>query len=963
MKIKKKLIEVALPLEAINEEGSRRKRKAPSGFPTTLHKWWAQRPLAAARAVIFAQLVDDPSELPDLFPTVQQQSKERERLFRIIEELVRWENTNNVDVITRARDEIWQSWRRACALNADDPRAKELFCRTRLPRFFDPFAGSGAIPLEAQRLGLETYASDLNPVAVLINFASIEVPPRFFGQRPINPSVTSDPMARGTWQGAIGLAEDVRYYGEWVRREASKRVGHLYPSITLTEGMIKGRSDLVGMEGQELPVVAWLWVRTILSPNPAFSNVHVPLASTFYLSTKDGRQSYVEPVVDGASYHFEVRVGAPADPAKTRAGTKRGRGSTFTCILSDTPIDGEYIKSEAQAGRMGVRLMAIVAEGRQGRVYLAPTAEHEEVAQKADPQWVPDLSISGTTQYLGVKPYGMERFDQLFTRRQLVIHSTLADLVQEVRELVQSDATSAGLADDGISLLDGGKGARAYADAICMYLALANSRLADYGSSIATWRPKDNAMRSSLAKQALQMAWDFAEGSPFGESSSGLSECVNVVASAIAASLGNEVVGHVSQADAALDNPSIDAAVVSTDPPYYDNVPYADLSDFFYVWLRRSLRQVFPAMFSTVAVPKVDELVAFSYRHGGKRGAEQFFLNGMTKAMRSLVDRSHPGFPVTIYYAFKQSETDDDSGVVSTGWETFLQAVIDSGFAVTGTWPLRTEGDNRQRGIGANALASSIVLVCRKRAIDAPVATRRDFFNSLKVELPEALTYLQRGNVAPVDLAQAAIGPGMAIYTRYSRVLDAEGVPLSVRDALVLINQVLDESLAEQEGDFDADSRWALAWFEEQGFNEGDYGRAEQLSKSKNTSVAGMVEAGILLAKRGKVRLLKPDELPEDWNPSTDQRLTAWESVHHLIRTLGAGEQPAAELVKRLGSHAEVARELAYRLYVLCERKKRATEALAYNGLVQSWPEIVRLAREGKSSQEVAPQSKLFKEE
>jgi len=514
-----------------------------------------------------------------------------------------------------------------------------------------------------------------------------------------------------------------------------------------------------------------------------------------------------------------------------------------------------------------------------------------------------------------------------------------------------------------LRLMAGGAGADAYADAICMYLAIANSRLADYGSSIATWRPKDNAMRSSLAKQALQMAWDFAEGSPFGDSSSGLQECQNVVAAAIAASLGNDVAGYATQADAAAGDALINAAVVSTDPPYYDNVPYADLSDFFYVWLRRSLRQIFPGMFSTVAVPKVDELVAFAYRHGGKQGAERFFLSGMTRAMGSLVNHSHPAFPVTIYYAFKQSETGDDSGVVSTGWETFLQAVIDSGFSVTGTWPLRTEGDNRQRGIGANALASSIVLACRKRALAAPTTTRRDLVNALKAELPKAVTYLQRSNVAPVDLAQAAIGPGMAIYTRYSRVLDAEGKVLSVRDALALINQILDESLAEQEGDFDPDSRWALAWFDEQGFNEGDFGRAEQLSKSKNTSVAGMVEAGILLAKRGKARLLRPDELPADWDPSSDSRLTAWEAVHHLIRALNSGEQIAADLVKKLGSHAETARELAYRLYVLCERKKRAAEALAYNGLVQSWPEIVRLAKEGKPSKEPAPHPELFEEE
>jgi putative DNA methylase len=414
--------------------------------------------------------------------------------------------------------------------------------------------------------------------------------------------------------------------------------------------------------------------------------------------------------------------------------------------------------------------------------------------------------------------------------------------------------------------------------------------------------------------------------------------------------------GLSQQADAGSQTISRDK-LVSTDPPYYDNVPYADLSDFFYVWLRRSLRPVFPDLFATLAVPKAEELVAFAYRHNGKAGAEAFFLDGMTQAMHRLAEQAHSAFPVTIYYAFKQSESDAIDGTASTGWETFLDAVIRAGFATSGTWPVRTENDSRMRGQTSNALASSIILVCRPRAADASTATRREFVTALKAELPQALAHLQRGNIAPVDLAQAAIGPGMAVYTRYARVLDAEGKPLSVREALALINQTLDEALAEQEGDFDADSRWALTWFEQSGFTEGEYGVAEQLSKSKNTSVAGMVEAGILESRRGRVRLLRPEELPADWDPATDPRLTAWEIVHHLIRALASGgEAAAAALVAKLGAKAEIARELAYRLYTLCERKKRAAEALAYNGLVQSWPEIVRLAREGgkpKSEQAV----------
>jgi putative DNA methylase len=399
--------------------------------------------------------------------------------------------------------------------------------------------------------------------------------------------------------------------------------------------------------------------------------------------------------------------------------------------------------------------------------------------------------------------------------------------------------------------------------------------------------------------------------------------------------------------------------VVSTDPPYYDNVPYADLSDFFYVWLRRSLKPVFPDLFATLAAPKAEELVAFAYRHDGKVGAEAFFLGGMTQAMHRLAEQAHPAFPVTVYYAFKQAETEGVEGTASTGWETFLDAVTRAGFAIGGTWPMRTEREARSRSIDSNALASSIILVCRPRVANAPTATRREFLAALKAELPDALIHLQRGNIAPVDLAQAAIGPGMAVYTRYVKVLDAEGKPLGVREALALVNQTLDEVLAEQEGDFDADSRWALAWFEQSGFAEGEYGVAETLSKAKNTSVSGMAEAGIVASKGGKVRLLRPDELPADWDPATDPRLTAWEVVHQLIRALeSGGEGAAAEMVAKVGNKAEVARELAYRLYTVCERKKRAQEALSYNALVQSWPEIARLAREG--GQAPAEQAGLF---
>ena len=948
---RKKLIEVALPLDAINA-ASAREKSTRHGHPSTLHLWWARRPLAAARAVIFAQMVDDPSSWPEQFPTEQVQEEERRRLFDLIEELVKWENTTNEAVLEAARDEIRGSWRRTCADNTDHPRAHDLFDPERLPAFHDPFAGGGALPLEAQRLGLEAHASDLNPVAVLINKAMVEIPPRFAGRPPVNPESRSrGALLTAEWTGARGLAEDVSYYGRWMRDEAEQRIGHLYPKIAVSDDMVRQRPDLKCYSGRQLTVIAWLWARTVKSPNPAFTELEVPLASTFVLSAKKDKKAYVEPVITGDGYRFTVKMATPPDGAE--AGTKLSRGANFRCILSGSPIAPEYIKAEGMAGRMGARLMAIVAEGDRGRVYLAPSEEHEVAASLAQPRWKPEASVperlTGGTCY----GYGLTTFGDLFTPRQLEALNTFSDLVTEARMRVQQDAVAGGRLDDGHRLHEGGSGATSYADAVSVYLSLAVDKCADYWSSICSWIVQRETVRNTFGRQSIPMIWDFTEANPIGESTGNWMAMVDWTWKAV---LRFPAVprGYAEQADAQSSGVQANA-LVSTDPPYYDNIGYADLSDYFYVWLRRSLRPVLPNLFSTMAVPKAEELVATPYRHGNRAQAEAFFMTGMTLAMTRLAQQGHPEFPTTIYYAFKQSENRNDRGVSSTGWETFLDAIIRAGFAISGTWPMRTE--RSARSVGSNMLASSVVLVCRKRDINASIATRRDFIVALKEELPAALAYLQRGNIAPVDLAQAAIGPGMAVYTRYAKVLDAAGNRVSVGEALALINQTLDEILAEQEGDFDADSRWALVWFEQNGFDAGDYGMAEALSKAKNTSVSGMVEAGIIHSRAGTVRLLRPQELPADWDPAGDDRLTIWEMVHHLIRVLEqGGESAAAELVRRLGGFGEVARELCYRLYTVCERRKRAAEALAYNGVVQSWPEISRLAK----TQAPAEQAELF---
>ena len=947
---KKKLIEVALPLEAINT-ASGKEKSIRQGHPSTLHLWWARRPLAAARAVIFAQMVDDPSAHPDLFPTEKQQEKERRRLFKIIEELVKWENTSNEKVLQAARDEIWQSWRYTCADYADHPRANELFDRKKLPGFHDPFAGGGALPLEAQRLGLESHASDLNPVAVLINKAMIEIPPKFATRPPVSPALRQETaLISREWTGALGLAEDVYQYGQWMRDEAERRIGDLYPPVEVTAAMAKDRPDLKPYVGQELTVIAWIWARTVKSPNPAFATVDVPLVSNFMLSTKKGKEAYVKPVIENSNYRFTVKSGKPEDMARMKSGTKASRAN-FICLVSGAPISGDYIKSEGQAGRIGARLMAVVAEGHRGRVYLAPTLEHEAVAGRANPEWKPDGDIAKRMTGGNCTPYGLTTWGDLFTPRQLVALDTFSGLVGEAVQLIRRDAHDAGFPEDLRPLRDGGTGATAYAEAVGVFLGFALSKQADLGNSLCRWEPIAQCPRQLFGRQAIPMIWDYAEGNPLGSSSGAWMVFVGGIVKAFAKAFEHvpaTAKGFAQQADAGTQTVSA-GKLISTDPPYYDNIGYADLSDFFYVWLRHSQRSAFPELFSTLVVPKAEELVATSYRHGGKEKAESFFLGGMTQAMHRLAEQAHPAFPVTIYYAFKQSETKTETGTSSTGWETFLDAVIRAGFGISGTWPMRTENSSRMIGQGTNALASSIVLVCRKRDALAPSATRREFVTALKAELPHALAYLQRGNIAPVDLAQAAIGPGMAVYTRFLKVLDAEGSAVAVREALALINQVLDETLAEQEGAFDADTRWALTWFEQQGFAEGEYGIAEQLSKSKNTSVDGLVEAGILIKQSGKVRLLSPDELPKDWDPATDKRLTTWEMVHHLIRILASGgEGDAAILVRKLGVKSEVARDLAYRLYSISERKKRTSDALAYNGLVQSWPEIDRLAREVK---------------
>ena len=938
IKTPKKLIEVALPLDAINAACAREK-SIRHGHPSTLHLWWARRPLAAARAVIFAQMVNDPGyQQGGGFKYGVNKEKaeiERDRLFKIIEELVLWENTNNEELLARARSEIVRSWRETCDLNKSHPQAAELFNPNKLPAFHDPFAGGGALPLEAQRLGLESYASDLNPVAVTINKAMIEIPPKFAGRAPVGPLLLRDKQIKLSedWSGAKGLAEDISRYGAWMRAEAEKRIGHLYPKIEITKEMAVERSDLIPLVGQKLTIIAWLWARTVKSSNPAFSHADVPLVSNFVLSSKAGKEAYVEPVVEGDKYYFNVKMGIP--PETTHSGTTAGKRAGFLCLLSGSPMDYKYIRAEGTAGRMGQRLMAIVAEGSRGRVYLAPTMAQEIIANQAQPTWKPDVKLHGKCR-VNVSNYGFDVYGDLFTPRQLVTLTTLSELVVEVSEQCRKDALTAGLAGDDIGLDVGGDGAAAYAQAVAVYLAFAVDKGTNYWSSVCAWSTSTEKMISTFGRQALPMVWDYTEANPFSDSSGnwdlGIEQAHKLVRN-----LNPPVKGWAIQSDAQTQTVS-ELKVISTDPPYYDNIAYADLSDFFYVWLRKCLKPIFPSLYATVAVPKNDELVATPYRHGGKEQAEAFFLDGMTRAIMNLAERAHPAFPVTIYYAFKQSETKEETGTSNTGWDTFLDAVLRAGFSLTGTWPMRTEYTGNLKG-KMNALASSIVLVCRKRAFDAPTVSRREFLRELNSVLPGALLDMTHGGinspVAPVDLSQAIIGPGMAIFSQYAAVLEADGKPMSVRTALQLINRFFAED------DFDHDTQFCLHWFESQGWASGKFGDADVLARAKGTSVGGLQDAGVIDSGSGSLRLLRWVDLPKDWSPESDARTPVWETLHQLIRALNQdGESAAGALLARMPARAEPMRALAYRLYTLCERKGWAEEARDYNELVTAWSSI-----------------------
>ena len=907
MGYRRKLIEVALPLDAISR-ASAREKSIRHGHPSTLHLWWARRPLAAARAVLWASLVDDPSAHPDRFPTEEDQAAERRRMFGILERLVVWENSNDPHVLGEARSEIAAS------------------CNGKLPNILDPFCGGGAIPLEARRLGLPAYGGDLNPIAVLISKALVEIPPRFEGLPPVNPDARVESGLK-TWERAQGLAEDIGFYGRWMRDRAFERIGRLYPRVRLPAEEGGGQAN----------VIAWIWARTVRSPDPSWDG-HVPLVRSWILrkAKRNKPVVWVEPVVDRSSCSVSYRIQEGGIPPNGTV--RRGFG---TCIATGTPTPGDYIRAEARAGRMDAQMMAVVAEGSRRRVYLPPQGK----ANPGEPPWKPHGQVPTRNHEVDRLPmYGMPTWADAFTLRQLLALTTFSDVLAEVRQRVQADALAAGMEDDPMRLRDGGSAADAYVDAVVTYLAFVVDKCADYWSALCSWHNGRQLIRNTFGRQAIPMVWDYAEANPFSGSSGNWLGQVAWVQKAVAAAPGGGF-GEVGQGDAVARLREVTSPAVCTDPPYYDNISYADLSDFFYVWLRRNLGDIWPDETATLLTPKGDELIANPYRAGSREAAKSHFESGMAAVLERIAALQNPEIPATVFYAYKQQETRAGS-TVSTGWETFLQGLVDAGLHVTATWPVRTELQNKLLAMGgAGVLASSIVIACRPRAGNASLATRREFLDVLQAELPGAIRLLQDQAIAPVDMAQSAIGPGMEVFSRYARVLEADGTPMRIRTALALINEALEEVLSSEETEFDGDTRWALTWYEQFGDDPAPFGDAETLSKAKNTSVAGVVQAGIAESKAGKVRLISRDELDEEWDPLTDRRLTVWEVAQHLIARLDDSETEAAELLRKVGGGiGDRARRLAYLLYQIADRKSRSDDAVAYNGLIRAWHDIARLA-------------------
>ncbi|MDA8358564.1 MAG: DUF1156 domain-containing protein [Actinomycetota bacterium] len=876
---RKKLVETALPLEAINA-ACKADKDRKTGTIRNLHKWFAPMPVPALRALIFASLVDDPED-----------EKERARLMELIEALV-------ASVVFNPDEEILAAAKREISNSVGE-----------LPTVLDPFCGGGSTLVEAQRLGLASRGSDLNPIPVLISKTLTELPAKCVGHRVLHGNAM---FSEGSSKALGGFFVDVEYYARQIRDEAFQRVGHMYP--------LAPNGD---------PVVAWWWARTVESPDPRFAGAQVPLVNDWCLSKKRGEEAYVVPIVNRNSKTITFSIARSASTSQL---------SRDICLFSGAPIPLDYVRQQAQQVGLGTQMLAIISSGQHGRAHFAPTEIHsraaiQQVGANIDPVPIPEKALS-----FSAYQYGFKNWSELFTHRQ----QSMLEAFAKATAHISSDVVAEG-------------GSTEYARAIETFLGLCVGKLAQASSMLVKWRTRNGTSKAEIAvsRHDISPLLDFAETNPFGGS---VGDWMGIVTNALRALNLVDPTGPgsvVVMSDARTASEGLDGqCLVVTDPPYFSAIGYANVSDYFYPWLRLSLKDLYPDLFSTIGAPKVGELIAEPARHATRHDAKQYFIDGFTDVIGSLRAASRPDLPLLIVYAYKEQES-EEGGQVSTGWEAMLEAVIRSGLAVIGTWPIRGTSSSGIRDVKANALATYVVLVCRPRPAVSGRISRRDLVATLRTELGPAIQVLQSAAVAPVDLAQAVIGPGMAVFTRYQSVLEPDGAPMTVRSALLLINSVLAEVLDQQEGEFDSDTRWATTWFEQFQFGEAPSGEADSLARAKVTSIDGLERAGVIVTRGGTCRLVRRDELAQDYDPAQDRRPTVWEAVQHLVKQLlDGGEEQAASLLARL-PNSEAARDLAYRLYSICERKGWAEEGGAYNVLVASWPEIARLAQQQQTQQQL----------
>ena len=899
---KKKLIEVAMPLNSINKACDYEKKPGIGPHPRGIHHWWARRPHTAARAFLFAQLIDDPISRPEDFKTEEDQKQERKRLMSIIEKLSEWKSNNNDKFFFEIRSELKKS------IGND------------FPIILDPFSGGCTIPLEGKRMGLEVHGSDLSAVSTILGKSMIEINELFQNMPPLNPNGN----LKNHYRGFEGLAEDFKYYGFEVIKNCKQKLKSNYETENIKDNRYKN-SD----------IVAWIWTNTVASPDPSLNGLHVPLVKSFDLVTSRGNRVWIKPLVQGDRYSFRVLSeldGCKYEKIEGTIGRHGGR-----CIVSGSAITLDYIRNEGKKGLLSQKLMAVCVKGKGRKNYFSPPLNYEKnifLNSKIEYINCPIEHWPGSTNCV---VYGRTKFQDLFSSRQLnsLIQFSLEikkiekQIFNEIKNKLELYTKEKKINLDLVS--------KEYLKLIMTFLAFTLSRALDFNNMHCRWSASNEKIMQLFARGAIPMCWDFGEANLFEDVVGGFPKIIDYQAKCIETLFVNNGKGRIIQSDA-REAVIPKNSILNTDPPYYDNIPYSNLADFFHVWLKKTIGHLYPDELSTLSSPKETELVANQFRFGGKELADKTFLDGMTFVINRYTNFCNKDYPLVIYYAFKQSEI-ENHGIFSPGWDSFLTALISTGLQVVQTWPARTESSTRIRALGYNALATSVIVVCRKRDNVTKTISKHEFIRQLKTELPRAISDLKAANISPADIPQSSIGPGIGIFSRYQAVLENDDSHMSVKTALQLINR----ELGDEEGEYDSETSFAITWFEQNGFNVGDFGSANNIANAKGISVNTLVHSGVAQSSGGKFSLLDRESLEDDWDPTTDKNLTIWECCQYLIKTMeNKGEFETAKLIKQMGSRrADSAKELAYTLYdIAANKRKDANEATAYNGLIAVWSEL-----------------------